>query len=384
VVIGATAETLQDFELTPLGRLSGPEIQASNIATLLQDRGLQPMPPVLLVTLLLTLGVGAGWILTGQKSTGRVLLIALGSIIAWAGISLGVFLSGWIMPITFSGGILLGGMGASEAGRRAVTDQLEKLRLRRTLDRYVSAPIAQEIMSQREEFENLLKGRRRQVAVLFSDLRGFTHLCSEIPPEGLVPQLNLYLTQIVEAITAHEGCVDKFIGDAVMAEFGAPISAGEKQDAINAVKAALQIRLALHQLRQQWQEEGKPLFFCGVGINCGEVIAGNVGSLQRLEYTVMGDTVNTASRVESLTKEFNTDIIITQSVYDHVSDQFDAILLGTRQLRGRGSETALFQVIGEKGSGREMFDRVHRDYLARLEKTDPSRKEVKWPAPKMT
>lgn len=230
----------------------------------------------------------------------------------------------------------------------------------------MSAPVAQEIMNQRDEFENLLKGRKRQVAVLFTDIRGFTTLSSEVPPEGLIPQLNAYLTEMVRVITENQGCVDKFIGDAVMAEFGSPVSLGNKQDALNAVKAALGMRQVLAELREQWKKEGRPIFFSGIGINFGDAVAGNIGSLQRMEYTVIGDTVNIASRVESLTKEFATDVIITQSVYELVAADVQTIPLGSRKIRGRGGETSLYQVVGLNGSGRELFDKVHHDYLDRI------------------
>ncbi len=368
VWIGATAPIFQDYHHTPLGDMAGVEIHATAMATLLEQRGLRPVPLLLVIPVLLVLGVGGGWLITAPSKISHVVNVTLSGIAGWSLIGFGTFVSGWIVPVTFTGSLMLGLIGVSEATRRAVIDQVEKLRLRRTLDRYVSAPVAQEIMSQREDFENLLKGRKRQVTVLFSDVRGFTTLSSELPPELLVPQLNYYLTAMVSAITEEQGCIDKFVGDAVMAEFGSPISAGAKQDALNAVKAALGMRAALAQLRDQWAQEGLPLFFNGIGINAGEAIAGNVGSIQRLEYTVIGDTVNVASRVESLTKEFATDILITQAVYDLIAAEIDAILIGTRQLRGRGTETALYQVIGLKGSGRELFDQVHQDYLVRLSK----------------
>lgn len=273
------------------------------------------------------------------------------------------------MPTLVTSNLILVGIGTTEASRRTIQTQLEKLKLRRTLDRYVSEPVAAEIMSQPEDFTNLLRGRKRQIAVLFSDIRGFTTLSSELPPEAIIPQLNQYLTAMVKEITTCKGCIDKFIGDAIMAEFGSPISAGPQQDALNAVTAALNMRARLAQLRQEWRSQGLPVFFAGIGINFGDAVAGSIGSEERSEYTVLGDTVNVASRVESLTKEFATDLIITQSTYDLVAEVIDTIPLGKRRIRGRSGETGLFQVIGRKGNAadRELFHQVHQDYLHRLE-----------------
>ncbi|GAB4213014.1 MAG: hypothetical protein OHK0012_08340 [Synechococcales cyanobacterium] len=368
VLIGATADTLQDFHQTPIGRLSGPQIQAHQMGTLLENRAIGVVTPLGQVVLLLVIGLGGGSLL-GWPEQVRWILTGTGlGIVTLTGLGFGVLLGQVAVPVILTGNSLIVAIGGTEASKRAIRAQLDKLRLRTTLDRYVSKPVAEEIMNQPDNFQNLLRGRKRQIAVLFSDIRGFTTLSSELPPEALIPQLNDYLTHMVQVITQRQGCIDKFIGDAIMAEFGSPISQGSQQDALNAVEAALAMRTTLDSLRRHWQEEGLPLFFAGIGINFGDAVAGNIGSPERLEYTVLGDTVNVASRVESLTKEFATDIIITQSVYDLVHDFVDTIPLGNRRIRGRTGETGLFQVIGHRGKAedRTIFDQVHRDYLARL------------------
>jgi adenylate cyclase len=250
--------------------------------------------------------------------------------------------------------------GLSFLGTGTLSEQFERLRLRRTLERYVAAPVVREILSQPENFQALLQGRKLKAAVMFCDIRGFTNLSLKVPPEQLVAQLNTYLNVMVAAIVAARGTVDKFIGDAVMAEFGSPVSQGEKNDALNAVKAALTMRKALADLRTQWQQQNQPTLFNGIGINYGEVIAGNIGSVQRLEYTVIGDTVNIASRVEGLTKEFLTDILITHSVYELVQDEVEVIHLGEHPLRGRDTKVSLYSLVGLKGEDPTLYHQVQK------------------------
>jgi adenylate cyclase len=186
-------------------------------------------------------------------------------------------------------------------------------------------------------------------------------MAAENETERLVEQLNLYLDAMVKAITESGGTIDKFIGDAVMAEFGSPISQGEKDDVMNAIRAALRMREALIWLRSQWQQENRVLFFHGIGINYGELIAGNIGSERRLEYTVIGDTVNVASRVESVTKAWGVDILITHHVYNLVKDEVEASYLGEQQVKGHGATIPLYALIGLKGEDPQQYLTVRNE-----------------------
>ncbi|MEO0489685.1 MAG: adenylate/guanylate cyclase domain-containing protein, partial [Cyanobacteria bacterium J06659_2] len=198
--------------------------------------------------------------------------------------------------------------------------------------------------------------------VLFSDIRGFSRLSYQLDAEQMVAQLNVYLNAMVEAILRYRGTVDKFIGDAVMAEFGSPTSQGPYEDAINAIYAALAMRQALAELREQQKAAGKPLFFHGIGISFGEVIAGNIGSVQRLEYTVIGDTVNVASRIEGLTKQLGTDILITQALYDQVREDVEAIDMGAHRLHGREQDAVqVYSLVGLKGQDDAFYQQVQQD-----------------------
>jgi adenylate cyclase len=374
VIIGPTATILQDLHRTPFSGnwrypnlMPGVEIHAHAIATLMQNRAIGealPHPIYRGLVILVGVGVASGFISRISPRPIKRALWALAIAALWAGIGYVSLVSlGAIVPVAVPV-LLIALSGLVHLGTGTISEQLEKLHLRRTLERYVAAPIVKEILNQPEDFRALLQGRKIKAAVMFCDIRGFTTLSFKLPPEQLVAQLNAYLNVMVSAIVEARGTVDKFIGDAVMAEFGTPVSQGAKADALNAVKAALNMRKALVALRQQWQQQGQPILFNGIGISFGEVIAGNIGSIQRLEYTVIGDTVNIASRVEGLTKEFGTDILITDSLYELVQPEVDAVFLGEHPLRGRDSKVGLYSLVGFKGEDPTLYHEVQRDLQA--------------------
>ncbi|NJP10328.1 MAG: CHASE2 domain-containing protein [Leptolyngbyaceae cyanobacterium RU_5_1] len=372
-MIGPKAAFFPDFHFTPFGRLPGIEIHANAIATLLENRAIaEALPNPNQQGIVVFLGVAAAGLMISKFSRRATLrsLLALGLATAWVGAGYISFTyGGLILPVAVPVlAIVLSGLSFLVTG--AVADLLEKLRLRRTLERYVAAPIVREILDQPENYQTLLQGRKLKVAVLFCDIRGFTTLAYKLPAEQLVAQLNVYLNAMVEAITEARGTIDKFVGDAVMAEFGSPISQGEKNDALNAIRAALGMRQSLATLRQQWQQDGKCQFYNGIGISYGEVIAGNIGSLQRLEYTVIGDAVNVASRVEGLTKHFMTDLLITGALYELIQDEIEVVFLGEHPLRGRDSLTPLYSVVGFKGDNPSLYHQVHHELKHYLNATE--------------
>jgi len=363
VLIGATASSLQDIQDTAFGSMAGVEVHANAIATLIDDRSIgTALPSIWGQSLLVFLLVGGtGYCLNRIKRLDVQFAIALSAAAVWSIVGYASFTyGGWILPVALPAiSILLAGLSLLATGAIAV--QLDKLSLRRTLERYVAAPIVQEIVNQPEDYRSLLQGRNIRAAVMFTDIRGFTTITSKLPADKLIQQLNIYLEVMVDAILEAQGTVDKFIGDAVMAEFGSPISQGEKVDAMNSIHAALKMRSALYELRQQWQTEGRFPFFNGIGINYGEVTVGNIGSPRRLEYAVIGDTVNIASRVEGLTKELGTDILITEALYEIVQDRIVAIDLGEHVMKGRSGKIKLYSLIGLKGCDRSQYDLVQAE-----------------------
>lgn len=376
VLIGPTAAFLQDIHATPFGDLPGIEVHANAIATLLENRAIaEVVPDPMWRGFYLFIGVAGIGLAIGRvaKRATQRFFLAIAIAVVWSLVGYVSFAyGGFILPVaTPLIAIALSGLSYLSTG--AVTDQLEKSRLRRTLERYVAMPIVEEILNQPEDFQALLQGRKLKAAVLFCDIRGFTTLSYQLPPEALVALLNTYLNAMVEAVVAANGTIDKFIGDAVMAEFGSPVSYGEQTDTMNAIRAALGMRQALADLRSQWQQEGKTLLYHGIGISYGEVIAGNIGSLRRLEYTVIGDTVNVASRVEGLTRSFWTDILITEALYQQVQAHVEVVFVGEHLLRGReASPSRLYSLVGLKGEVPTLYHQVHEELRRYLGYQDPT------------
>ncbi len=366
VLIGPLANDLgNDIIPTPFSEtMPGVELHANAIATLMQDRIITPVvPSPPLRGLLVFLGVtGAGYITIKRfKKPVAQLLGALSVTIAWGTISYLSFTYGkLILPTTIPiVAIALGGISSLATG--TFSTQLEQRRLRQTLDRYVAAPVVNEILTHHsDDFQQLLKGRRVKAAVMFCDIRSFTTLSLTVEPEDLLEQLNTYLNAMVEVILDQGGTVDKFIGDAIMAEFGSPFSQGEQVDAMNAIRAALGMRQALAGLQDLWKQQGKPVFFNGIGINYGEAIAGDIGSARRREYALIGDAVNIASRVEGATRTCGTDILITEFLYELVKDFVEVACMGDHALKGRGSNLVkLYSLVGLNGEDSALYRQVH-------------------------
>ncbi|WOD41174.1 adenylate/guanylate cyclase domain-containing protein [Nodosilinea sp. E11] len=366
VLIGPMADSFQDRKRTPTDNaMPGVEIHAHALAALMEGRSVSaavsnPVAQGLLAAVVFgTVGLGLGYRLTQPVPR---LLGFMGAIATWGAIAYLLMVHrDRLIPVAIPVACLgMGGVTYIATG--AVSNRLEEQRLRRTLERYVAPLVAQEILNQPDDFTSLTVGQKMPAAVLFSDIRGFSRISYELGAIETVSLLNTYLDVMVDAILAYRGTIDKFIGDAVMAEFGAPTSQGPQQDALNAVSAALAMRQALATLRLSLQAQALPPLYNGIGISYGELVVGNVGSVQRLEYTAIGDTVNVASRIEGLTKLIGTDILITQACYDLLKDHIVAVDQGTHVLAGREHEAVqVYGVISLKGESDDLYHQVQAD-----------------------
>jgi adenylate cyclase len=215
----------------------------------------------------------------------------------------------------------------------------ERDRVRSLLGRVVSPAIAHELL--RKEIE--LGGEERPVTVLFADVRGFTTMCEGIPPQEIVWRLNRYLTRMTAAVEAEEGVIDKYIGDAVMALFGAPLAHAD--DAARAVRAALGMHREMAGLNREFRARGMPEMAIGVGVNSGTVVAGNMGSATRLNYTVIGDGVNLASRLEGLTKQYGLPVVVSEATRA-AAPEFLYREIDRVRVRGRSEAVTVHEPLG--------------------------------------
>ncbi|MCM2278168.1 MAG: HAMP domain-containing protein [Oligoflexia bacterium] len=240
----------------------------------------------------------------------------------------------------------------------------ERDRVKATFAKFHSKEVAEKLLSG----EVKLGGERKSALVFFSDVRGFTAMSEKLKPEELVLILNRYMTRMVRIILNNGGIVDKYVGDAIMAVWGAPLS--KPDDAYNAVKACLEMRKALSELNIELLRERLPNLRIGMGLNYGPLVAGNIGSEERMEYTVIGDTVNTASRIESLTKEFGTDLLVSEEVRVQVAGRFVFEKAHEARVKGKSQPLIVHKVHGFLGAdGRQELVRTpYSEYAA--EKSD--------------
>jgi adenylate cyclase len=219
----------------------------------------------------------------------------------------------------------------------------ERERLKQGFARYVSSYVMEKILKSGGSMK--LEGERKKVTVLFSDIRHFTALAEKLPPEQVVSLLNEYFEVMLEAIFSHQGMLDKFIGDGIMAEFGTPLFDPDQEK--NAVLAALEMQEKLGRLDKRWAAAGKPVFQMGIGIHTGPAIVGNIGSEERMEYTAIGDTVNVASRLQVATKELGVQIIVSQATRQALGVEFRIKDLGSLLLPGRTGEISAYSIEGK-------------------------------------
>ena len=218
----------------------------------------------------------------------------------------------------------------------------ERERMKDAFGRFVNKEIAEKAL--RGEIK--LGGEKKECTIFFSDLRGFTAMSEKMKPEEVVEYLNRYFTIMVDCVEKTHGIVDKFIGDAIMATWGTVSGYGNHTE--NAINGALLMRKALIGFNQYNKEHNLPIAKMGCGINTGEVVSGQIGSEKRLEFTVIGDAVNLASRIESLNKPFATDILISQDAYDRVKDIFDVVKMPAIKVKGKSEPQTIYCVLGRK------------------------------------
>ncbi len=343
VLLGSTSSVLHDEFPTPCGVLPGVEIHASLLDTLQKDNYLRKAPFALTAFFLFVLiGITtlAAYKLNPIRSIFVVLLLAIIYVLAVSVLFITFnyytefTLPLWALVFAYIGNVAY----------KAVTEGRKKDMIKKTFQRYVSRDVVEEILKNPEGLA--LGGRRQHMTILFSDIRNFTPLSENLQAEEVVELLNMYFSEMTGIIFKYRGTLDKYIGDAIMALFGAPKELPNSEEL--AVRTAIEMQEKMKEFRATLKIQGKNEIAIGIGLNAGEVIVGNIGSGQQMNYTVIGDVANTASRLESLTKEYKRDIIISQSVYDKVKDIIVAEDLGEASLKGKQSKVKIYAVLGLK------------------------------------
>ncbi len=344
VWVGPLAENpFKDVHATPFGRMAGVEVQAQTLEMLLGRGPLRRFSragTLACVWALAAAGVLVAW--TARRVSRQLATVVLGAA-AWTALAFALFsLAGLVLPLVAPlGAWLIAGAGG--AGGRFILEQRERHRIRGVLGRYVSEEVARIIADQPADFTQALRGRRRPVTVLFADLRGFTTWVETAEPEACVAQLNEYFGAVVDCVLAQGGTLQKFIGDAVLAVWGDTRSAGPAGDTVRAVNAALAMEAAVARLNAQWasRPDRTPMAI-GVGLHHGVAMVGNVGHAQRMEFTVLGDVVNVAARLESANRQLGTTILVSETIRDLLGSAHRCAALGRFGLKGRREAVGLF------------------------------------------
>jgi adenylate cyclase len=348
VLIGATTVTLQDIYPTPFSaqtRTPGVEIVANAVGTLLGGKYLRETPLWFGLLAVLLAALAATLInRSGQPSLTLGLLVL--SMVIYAGIGYFMFArQGLYLPVVGPEIMLFLGVTLPTI-EQAVSQELEKRRVRNLFTRFISPEMVDQLIATRD-INSLNK--RANITILFSDIRGFTTLSEKLTPEEVVGLLNPYLEAMTEVIYQHGGTVDKYEGDAIVAFFGEPVSFADH--ALRAVRASVDMRKALENLKKRWELEGHPRNLeMGIGLNSGEVFVGMLGSAQRINYTVIGDAANLAARIQDLTKTYVWPILISESTYLQVKDEFDADFADSVVVKGKSNAVNLYKLLGRKDS----------------------------------
>ena len=349
VVVGASAPTLQDFHATPTTGdelMAGPEVQANAVVTVLDDFSLESTPlglDVFLIALLAAVAPAAS--LRARPLPSLAMAIGVGLLFALAAQL--AFSGGWIVPVIYPLLALVLGVAGSLAAHY-LHASAERRRVRDLFARFVPEQVVDEVVA-RTDGDLRLGGRRGRGTVLFSDLRGFTSFAESMEPDDVIDVLNRYLSEMSDAIMGHGGTLVAYMGDGIMAVFGAPLEQPDHADrALAAAREMLEERLPRFNewLRSSgFAEEG---FRMGMGLNSGDFMAGNVGSARRLEFTAIGDTTNTAARLEGMTRGTPHQLFVADSTRSMLQQEpADLVLVDELDVRGRRGAVKVWALEGD-------------------------------------
>lgn len=345
VLVGASASGLGDTFQTPFGSMSGVEVHANTISTLKDGSFLTAISRTLAMLSFCLISLLVLFVVTRCTKAAALygfLALLCVSIITTAYLA---FSGGFLVPHLYAL-LLFVLLASSLLLLQFVFEAKEKQFIRRGFEHYVAPDVVAELQKNPDKL--VLGGEQRRLSILFSDIRGFTTLSEALSPAELMKQLNEYLEEMSEAVMQKEGLVDKYIGDAVMAFWGAPLR--NEQHATQACESVLSMHESLARLNTRWTSEGRPTFAIGVGISTGDVIVGNMGSRRRFNYSIIGDEVNFAARLEGLTKQYGAFCLIGETTYQYIKDnpRFHTRELDDVKVKGKKEPRRIYELFAQE------------------------------------
>lgn len=346
IFIGASASGLKDLKRTALGpQTPGVFLHASAYGNIVSDDFLRFSPEVLqptIMVIMVALSVAAFFLLDSHILK---ILLPLSTLILWGLAALILFTQNLSIPMA-GPVIAVFCTYLVSLSFLSVTDGRERRKIKNVLGQYVAPSVLSKVLENpAEEFMRAEVGSKEELSIFFSDIRGFTTLAERYPAEKVVELLNNYLSAMTNIIFDKHGTLDKFIGDAIVAFWGAPLR--DNRHPYRAVQSAVEMQHTLYTMNQKNKRKNLPQLNVGIGIHTDHVILGNIGSHRKLDYTVIGDGVNLASRLEGLTKMYNTQILISQSTYDRVRDDFCCRVVDYVKVKGKQKPIRIYSVLGK-------------------------------------
>ena len=379
VLVGATLLGVDPLR-TPFHQdppTSGVYLYAATIDNLLNQSFLRRPPQWQCLLLLVTLAMGGSQLLR-QQGVFRRMGAVIGFPLLWAGVAYAGFVGGWWLPVAAPiGTVILSALAVQ------LHEQQEKQQLMALFSMNVSPGTAELIWRHKGEIldQGELSAQNLTATVLFMDIRGFTSIAETLPSQKLLPWLNQYFETMTDCIMEHGGMVDKYIGDAIMAVFGAPVPRTNlveiQADAVSALQAAIDMHDRLALLNYQLAAQKLPTIHFGIGIHTGPLVGGTVGNRHRLNYSLFGDTVNVAARLESMTKtlphESPFKVLVSADTYQHAQGELPMQLFRTTQLRGRSGNTEVYAITDRS------FTTLSAQTVAPAADTQPARVPTRTP-----
>jgi len=354
VLVGASATGLSDLRATPFGSLDYPgvEIHANVIDNILNQQFLMRHAPQVIADVCAILFFGLPFGIVFALVPPRWLVTSVAVLAGFMGLVYWAFLHGWWLNLIVPAVTLLANSGFV-ALYRVLFEEGEKRKVRGAFGQYVSPEVIRRLLEEPES----VRPKKTSITVLFSDIRGFTTISESLDAQEMADLLNDYLTEMTQIVFENRGTLDKYIGDAVMAFWGAPFA--EAGHADRCVHTALAMLDRLAELHPAWREKGQPTLEIGLGINTGTASVGNMGSVLRYGYTAIGDAVNLAARLEGLNKEYSTRILITESTYISLQDQSILVReLDLIRVKGKLLPVTIYEVLSNQVAGQDGFERV--------------------------